>query len=120
VLAASTQMIQKEPNVVKGVIKTFFESEYEIETNFQEAAKATVGKYYKTDLDSLVKAAMAQPPGVDIRNKKDFMFARAQSMLDLNYIKTVPDAGFVNFDLLNQVITENPDLWNKVKVHSNA
>jgi NitT/TauT family transport system substrate-binding protein len=84
VLIARKELIDKEPKVVKDVIRVFFESEAEIEANFEEAAKATIGKYYKTDMTSLLAAAKAQPPGVDIRNKKDFMFGRAQSMKDLN------------------------------------
>jgi NitT/TauT family transport system substrate-binding protein len=118
VVAVRKELISKEPQVVKGVIETFFESEYQIENNFQEAARTTVGKYYKTDMDSLIKAAQAQPPGIDIRDKKDFMFARAKSMLELNYIKKEPDQDFVNFAFLEQVIKEKPDLWNKVKVHA--
>jgi len=118
VLIARKELIEKEPTVVKNVIRVFFESEVEIETNFEEAAKTTIGKYYKTDMTSLLAAAKAQPPGVDIRNKKDFMFGRAQSMKDLNYISKDPDAGFVNFKLLEEVITENPELYKKVKVKS--
>jgi len=63
-------------------------------------------------------AAQAQPPGVDIRNKRDFMFGRAQSMKELNYISKDPDPGFVNFSLLEEVIKENPELWQKARVKS--
>jgi NitT/TauT family transport system substrate-binding protein len=118
VLIARKELIDKEPKVVKDVIRVFFESEAEIEANFEEAAKATIGKYYKTDMTSLLAAAKAQPPGVDIRNKKDFMFGRAQSMKDLNYISKDPDQGFVNFKLLEEVINENPELYKKVRVKS--
>jgi len=118
VLIARKELIDKEPKVVKDVIRVFFEAEAEIETNFEEAAKTTIGKYYKTDMTSLLAAAKAQPPGVDIRNKKEFMFGRAQSMKELNYISKDPDQGFVNFSLLEQVIAENPDLYRKVKVKS--
>jgi NitT/TauT family transport system substrate-binding protein len=116
VLIARKELIEKEPKIVKDVIRVFFESEAEIETNFEEAAKTTIGKYYKTDMVSLLAAAKAQPPGVDIRDKKEFMFGRAQSMKELNYINKDPDAGFVNFKLLDEVISENPDLYKKVKV----
>ncbi len=118
VLIARKELIEKEPKVVKDVIRVFFEAEAEIETNFEEAAKTTIGKYYKTDMASLLAAAQAQPPGVDIRNKKDFMFGRAQSMKELNYISKDPDQGFVNFKLLDEVIVENPELYKKVKVKS--
>jgi NitT/TauT family transport system substrate-binding protein len=50
VLMARKELIAKEPEVVKGVIRTFLEAQYEIETNFEEAAKLTIGKYYKTDM----------------------------------------------------------------------
>src|SRR5207253_580314 len=48
VLIARKELIDKEPKVVKDVIRVFFEAEAEIETNFEEAAKTTIGKYYKT------------------------------------------------------------------------
>jgi NitT/TauT family transport system substrate-binding protein len=63
VLMARKELIAKEPEVVKNVIRTFFEAQYEIESNFEEAAKATIGKYYKTDMTSLLAAGKAQPPG---------------------------------------------------------
>jgi NitT/TauT family transport system substrate-binding protein len=119
-LLAQKDFIAKEGELVKNVIRTFFEAEYEIENNFEEAAKLTVGKYYKTDMASLLAAAKAQPPGVDIRDQRDFMFGRAQSMRELNYISKDPDKDFVNFTLLEEVIKESPELWQRVKVHSKA
>ncbi len=117
-LLAQKDFIAKERELVKNVIRTFFEAEYEIENNFEEAAKLTIGKYYKTDMTSLLAAAKAQPPGVDIRDKRDFMYSRAQSMKELNYISKDPDKDFVNFTLLEEVIMESPELWERVKVHS--
>jgi NitT/TauT family transport system substrate-binding protein len=37
-------------------------------------------------------------------------------MLELNYIKALPDDKFVNFSLLEAVIKESPELWQRVKV----
>src|SRR6266511_4898725 len=54
VLVARKELLAKEPEVVKSVIRTIFEAEYEIENNFEEAAKLTIGKYYKTDMESLL------------------------------------------------------------------
>jgi len=116
VVAARNELIEKDPELVKNVIRTFFEAQYDIENNFEDAAKTTVGKYYKTDLASVLQAAKAQPPGVDIRDKRDFMYSRADSMLALNYINKKPDDKFVDFTLLEQVIQESPDLWQRVKV----
>ena len=118
VLVVRKELIEKDPKLVKDVIKVFFEAEAEIESNFEEAAKTTIGKYYKTDMASLLAAAQAQPPGVDIRNKREFMFGRAHSMKELNYINKDPDANFVNFKLLEEVIAENSELYRKVKVKS--
>ena len=94
VLMARKELIAKEPEVVKGVIRTFLEAQYEIESNFEEAAKLTIGKYYKTDMTNLLAAGKAQPPGVDIRNQREFIYSRAQSMKELNYISKDPDKGF--------------------------
>jgi NitT/TauT family transport system substrate-binding protein len=118
VVAARKELIEREPELVKNVIRTFFEAQYDIENNFEDAAKTTVGKYYKTDLASVLQAAQAQPPGVDIRDRRDFMYARADSMLALNYINKKPDDQFVNFDLLEAVIQESPDLLQRVKTKS--
>jgi len=118
VLLGQKKVIDKEPEVVKNVIRAFFDAEYEIETNIDEAANIMVGKYYKTDRASFLSAAKAQPPGVDIRDKREFMFGRARSMRELNYISKDPDQDFVNFKLLDSVIKESPDLWKRVKVHS--
>lgn len=118
ILAARKELIEQEPELVKNVIKTFFEAEYLIENNFETAAEATIDKYYKTDMDSLLASAQAQPPGVDVRDRSDFMYGRATSMRELNYISKDPDADFVNFTLLEQVIKESPELWNRVKVKS--
>lgn len=118
VLLGQKKLIDKEPEVVKNVIRAFFDAEYQIETNNDEALKLMVGKYYKTDMASLRSAAKAQPPGIDIRDKREFMFGRARSMRELNYISKDPDQDFVNFKLLEAVIKESPDLWQRVKVHS--
>jgi len=118
VIAARNELIEKEPDVVKNVIRTFFEAQYDIESNFEDAAKTTIDKYYKTDMASLLQAAQAQPPGVDIRDKRDFMYSRADSMLALNYISKKPDENFVDFSLLEEVIKESPELWQRVKSKS--
>jgi NitT/TauT family transport system substrate-binding protein len=69
-------------------------------------------------MTSLLAAAKAQPPGVDIRDQRDFMFSRAQSMKELNYISKDPDKDFVSFTLLEAVIKESPALWERLKVRS--
>ncbi|MBD2426971.1 MAG: hypothetical protein RLZZ597_931 [Cyanobacteriota bacterium] len=116
VLAVRNEVIEADPDMVKDVIRVFFEAQYQIESNFEEAAKTTIDKYYKTDMESLLAAAQAQPPGVDIRDKRDFMYSRAQSMKELNYINADLDENFVNFSLLEEVIAESPELWERVKV----
>ncbi len=118
VLAARKELIESEPEVVKQAIMTFFDAQYAIESNFQQAADKTIGKYYKTDMESLLAAAQAQPPGVDIRQHREFMFGRAGSMKEMGYIKDAPDEGFVNFSLLESVIKEKPELWDRVKIKS--
>lgn len=120
VLAVRNEIIESEPEMVKDVIRVFFEAQYEIESNFEGAAQATIDKYYKTDMDSLLASAQAQPPGVDVRDKRDFMYERAESMKELNYINTDLDDNFVNFSLLEEVIAESPELWERVKVKVTA
>lgn len=120
VLAVRNEIIESDPEMVKDVIRVFFEAQYQIENSFEEAAKTTIDKYYKTDMESLMAAAQAQPPGVDIRDKQEFMFSRAKSMMELNYINVEPDENFVNFSLLEEVIAESPELWERVRVKVTA
>jgi NitT/TauT family transport system substrate-binding protein len=120
VLVARKELMAKEPEVVKNVIRVLLEAEYEIENDFEQAAKMTIGKYYKTDMTTLMAAAKAQPPGVDIRDQRDFMFSRAKSMRELNYISKEPENDVINFTLLEAVIKESPELWERVKVRSTA
>lgn len=118
VLAASETMIQENPDVVKAVIRGMFEAEVFIENDFQAAAEQTVGKYYQTDLEDLVSAAKSQPPGVDIRDKQQFILDRSETMQALNYIEQAAAPELFDFSLLEEVIGENSDLYDKVRVKS--
>jgi NitT/TauT family transport system substrate-binding protein len=71
-------------------------------------------------MTNLLAADKAQPPGVNIRDQREFMFSRAQSMKELNYISKDPDKDFINFALLEAVIKENPKLWERLKACSGA
>jgi NitT/TauT family transport system substrate-binding protein len=46
------------------------------------------------------------------------MYSRAQSMNELNYISKDPHKDFINFTLLEAVIKEHPELWERLKVRS--
>ena len=48
------------------------------------------------------------------------MFSRAKSMRELNYISKDPETDVINFTLLEAVIKESPELWERVKVRSTA
>ena len=39
---------------------------------------------------------------------------------DLNYINDELDDNFVNFALLEEVIAESPELWERVKIKTTA
>jgi NitT/TauT family transport system substrate-binding protein len=41
-------------------------------------------------------------------------------MKELNYISKDPDKDFMNFTLLEAVIKEQPELWERLKVRSGA
>src|SRR5438046_8861479 len=66
-LLAKKKVIDKEPEVVKNVIRAFVDAECEIETDIEEAAKLLVGKYYKADMTSLLSVPQPQPTGIAIR-----------------------------------------------------
>lgn len=56
---------------------------------------------------------------VDARNQADFILNRAQSLLEMGYIKKKPDSSVFHWALLEQVIAENPELYGKLK-HKSA
>jgi ABC-type nitrate/sulfonate/bicarbonate transport system substrate-binding protein len=116
VLTASDRIIQGDPALVKALIAGMMTAEGSIEGNLDLAISKVVGTYYKTDAATLKSAAHSQPPGVDIRDKTQFINARFQDLKDLHYITKIPVASVVDFRFLNEVVKEHPELYRPLLV----
>lgn len=118
VLAVRNPLLQKQPEVVRAVIKALFLAQQQIESDLPAALRQTVGKYYKTTMDAAVAAARRQPVMVDQRNQVDFIRARAQSMKEMGYIKKVPDEAMFDWAPMASVIAANEAMYRALKLKS--
>ncbi|MDA7418693.1 ABC transporter substrate-binding protein [Xenophilus arseniciresistens] len=118
VLAVRTPLLQKQPAVVRAVIKALLTAQSQIESTPAAALSQTVGSYYKTTLEAATAAARRQPVMVDQRNQAPFILARAQSMKEMGYIKKVPGAGIFDWKPLEDVIAANKTMFDTLKLKS--
>lgn len=118
VLAARTNLIEKNRPAVKALIKAMMMGQQFEETDRAEAIELTTPKYFKTTVAAALDASTKQPGMIDQRKNQDFILGRAQNLLDLRYIKKLPTAEIFDWSMLNEVIAENPDLYAKLKLKS--
>ena len=116
VLTASDRIIKDDPDLVRAVIAGMMRAEASIEGNLDGAISKVVGKYYKADAVDLRAAAHSQPPGIDIRDRVQFINERFKDLKGLHYIADVPTKSVTDFRFLNQVIKEHPDLYRSLLV----
>ena len=116
VLVASEDALKNRREALKAIIIGMFKAEAFIETNYATAVDLCVGKYYKAEKNDILIAGQAQPPGIDIRDKKQFILDRSKSLMELGYISKPVDEKIFDFSLLNEVISEHPELLAAVKV----
>jgi NitT/TauT family transport system substrate-binding protein len=118
VLAARVPLLEKNPAAVKAVIKALFVAQSQAESDKAAALKDTVGSYYKTTMEAAIDASAKQPLEVDQRNQTQFIIDRGQSMMELGYIKKMPDKNAFDWSLLEAVIAENKALYDGLKLKS--
>lgn len=118
VLAVQNNLLKEQPGAVKALIKGLMTAQHQTETDRPAAIKDTVGKYYKATYADVLDASTKQVLAVDQRKHADFIIERGQVMKDLGYIKKLPDKSVFKFDLLEQVIKENAELYASLKVIS--
>lgn len=118
VLAARRTLLERNPEGIKAIIKAMMTAQHEAESNREQVLRELVGSYYKTTLENARIAADKQPVMVDMRAATDFILKRADSLLELGYIKKAPDPRSIDWSLLEQVIAENKELYGKLKVKS--
>ena len=118
VLSVRTPLLQKQPEVVRAVIKALLTAQSQIEADQAGALKQTVGKYYKTTMEAAAGAAKRQPVMVDQRNQTQFIMARAQSMREMGYIKKLPGNDVFDWKPLEAVIASNQAMFSALKLKS--
>jgi NitT/TauT family transport system substrate-binding protein len=118
VLAVRTPMLEKQPAVVRSVIKALLTAQHQIETDRAGALKETVGTYYKTTMEAATLASQRQPVMIDQRNQARFILERAVSMKEMGYLKKLPDAKLFDWSPLEKVIADNRPLFDSLKLKS--
>jgi NitT/TauT family transport system substrate-binding protein len=118
VLAVRTPLLQKQPEVVRAVVKALFKAQQQIEADLPGALKQTVGKYYKTSMEAATAAARRQPVMTDQRNQSDFILARAQSMKEMGYIKKLPGTEIFDWKPLEDVVAADRAMFDGLKLKS--
>jgi NitT/TauT family transport system substrate-binding protein len=115
VLACRADLIKQNPAALKALIKGMMKAQLMAETNPDEALTKLVGTYYKTSMENARIAKGKQPAVVDARSQTDFILARTDSIMEMGYIKKKPGRDAIDWTLLEQVIAENKDLYDKLK-----
>jgi NitT/TauT family transport system substrate-binding protein len=122
VITASTELLNNEPEVVKGLIKVLMQAQQEIEQNQDEALAIAYQKWFKVSDISVAERAMEKVfPQIDQRSQVDFIMDGVDFMLDLGYIPEdlasevdSPDKVF-DWSYLEAVIEENPELYESLE-----
>jgi NitT/TauT family transport system substrate-binding protein len=118
VLAASTQLLEKDPKGVVALIKAMLKAQLLFETEREKLLTELVGTYYKTSLENARIGANAQPAKVDQRAQTDFILNRVESIMAMGYIKKKPGRDAIDWSYLEKAIAESPDVYAQLKYKS--
>ena len=118
VLAVRNQLLTSNPQSIKALIKGLLVAQQQTEQDRASAVKLTTGVYFKASEADVLGASTKQPNIVDQRTKSQFMLDRGKDMVEMGYLKTAPDASIFDWTLLEQVISENPDLYGSLAQRS--
>jgi NitT/TauT family transport system substrate-binding protein len=116
VLVTNEQTLQTKRDSLKAIIAGMLRAEAFIEQQYEQAVDICVGKYYKASREDILMAGKSQPPGIDIRDKENFILDRSKTLVDLGYLSKPVNKQLIDFSLLGEVINEHPDLLAAVKV----
>jgi NitT/TauT family transport system substrate-binding protein len=115
VLAARNDLIKQNPAALKALIKSMMKAQLMAETNPADALTKLIGVYYKTSMENGAIAMSKQPAVVDARDQTKFILERTDSLIEMGYIKKKPGRDSIDWTLLEQVIAENKELYDKLK-----
>jgi NitT/TauT family transport system substrate-binding protein len=115
VLACRADLIKQNPAGLKALIKGMMKAQLMAEANPDEALTKLVGTYYKTSMENAKIAQGKQPAVVDARSQTQFILDRTDSLVEMGYIKKKPGRDAIDWTLLEAVIAENKELYDKLK-----
>jgi NitT/TauT family transport system substrate-binding protein len=118
VLVSRNSLIEENRGAVKALIKAMMKSQLAFENETQAVLDEVVGTYYKTSMENAVIGSTKQPPMVDQRMNTDFILGRTDSLIEMGYIKQKPDASAIDWSMLEEVIDENPDIYDALAIKS--
>jgi NitT/TauT family transport system substrate-binding protein len=118
VLAASSELLAKDPKSVKALIKAMLKAQLLWEQDREGLLTELVGTYYKTSLEDARIGGRAQPAKVDQRAQTAFILNRVESVIALGYIKKKPGHDAIDWSYLEAAIAEVPDVYAKLKYKS--
>jgi NitT/TauT family transport system substrate-binding protein len=118
ILGVRAGLIKENPGVVKALIKGMMKAQLAAESDPEGTLNKLLGAYYKTTMDRAKIAMARQPSVVDQRNQEKFILGRGQSLLEMGYVKKIPDNSVFEWSFLKQVIAENADVYSKLKYKS--
>jgi NitT/TauT family transport system substrate-binding protein len=118
VLAVSERLIEENRDAVKALIKALMVAQQKTEADRKAMVELTIGKYYKTPLEVGLNASMKQPNVVDQRDQEDFMIERSKSVVELGYISKELGKESFDWSILEDVIAENPELYDSLQLKS--
>jgi NitT/TauT family transport system substrate-binding protein len=118
VLACRADLIKQNPTALKALIKGMMKAQLMAETKPDEVLGKLVGAYYKTSMQNAKIAMGKQPAVVDARSQTQFILNRTDSLLEMGYIKKKPGRDAIDWTLLEEVISENQDLYSQLKYKS--
>lgn len=118
VLCVRDSLIEENRDGVKALIKAMMKSQAAFEQDTQTVLDEVVGTYYKTSMENAIIGSTKQPPMVDQRMNTDFILNRTDSLIEMGYIKKKPGKEAIDWSMLEEVISENPELYDSLKIKS--
>lgn len=115
VFAVSERLLDRSPEAVKSMIKGLMMAQKQAEADRAAAVRLTTPKYYKASVADVLDASRKQPNVVDQRGMARFMLDRAVNLLELGYIKKMPQQSIFEFGPLEETIAENGALYDALK-----
>jgi NitT/TauT family transport system substrate-binding protein len=120
VLAVRAELIKSDPGAIKTLIKAMMKAQHIAETDPEGVLQILVGAYYKTSIENARIAMAKQPSVVDARSQTQFILDRTNSIMEMGYIQKKPGRDAIDWNILEQAIAENKEIYDQLKYKSAA